>query len=517
MSLSKSQKLEQVREACEADLLTYIRTVAPHRVLGAVHEDVISWWTRQEAKDNQLLLLPRGHQKSVLVAYRVAWHIVKDPTLQVLYVSATSDLAETQLALIKTVFESPVHQRLWPDLINAEEGKRERWTTTEIKVDHPLRKKEAVRDPTIKTAGLTKTITGFHADIVVLDDLVEPQNAYTLEGRNTVAKLYSQLASIENPGAKEWVVGTRYHPADLYGTLLEMEEMEYNEDGEIINETPVYEIMQRVVEIDGEFLWPRQRDSKGKYYGFNLAVLSRIKAKYIDKSQFFAQYYNDPTDPENNNIDPSQFKYYDQEHLRFIEGTWHFGNRPLAVYAGMDFAFSQRQGADWTAIVVVGIDHEGFIYVLDIDRFRTDRISTYFDRLFTAYSKWQFGKIRLEVTVAQQAIVRDLKDNYIRPNGLPLTIDEYRPNRNEGSKEERMAAVLNPRYDLGSIYHYRGGNCQVLEDELIPSKPEHDDVKDALTAAIDIAKAPLKARARRENNVLQFHSRFGGVSFRGAA
>ena len=517
MSLSKSQKLEQVREACEADLLTYIRTVAPHRVLGAVHEDVISWWTRQEAKDNQLLLLPRAHQKSVMIAYRTAWSLVKNPEHEILYVSATAALAETQLAMIKSILESPVHRRLWPDLIDPDVGKRTKWTATEIIVDHPARKSSGARDPSIKAAGLTTNITGFHATIVVLDDIVVPDNAYTLEGRNNVAKLYSQLASIEVPGCKEWVVGTRYHPADLYASLLEMVEYEEDEDGEIVKETPIYEIFQRVVETEGEFLWPRQRTKEGKYFGFNSSVLSRIKGKYLDKSQFFAQYYNDPTDPENNNIDPSQFKYYDQEHLRFIEGTWHFGNRPLAVYAGMDFAFSQRQGADWTAIVVVGMDHEGFIYVLDIDRFRTDRISTYFDRLFTAYSKWQFGKIRLEVTVAQQAIVRDLKDNYIRPNGLPLTIDEYRPNRNEGSKEERMASVLNPRYDLGSIYHYRGGNCQVLEDELIPSKPEHDDVKDALTAAIDIAKAPLKARARRENNVLQFHSRFGGVSFRGAA
>jgi len=506
-------KLTIVREACEADLETYIRTVSPNRQLSSIHKEVISWWTRQEAKDNQLLLLPRAHQKSVLIAYRVAWELVKNPAHEILYVSATSALAETQLNLIKMILESPVHQRLWPDLIDPESGKRTKWTADAIIVDHPLRRSSGARDPSIKAAGLTTNITGFHATIVVLDDVVVPDNAYTQDGRNTVAKLYSQLASIEVPGAKEWVVGTRYHPSDLYGSLLDMDEFDVNEDGEIINETSVYEVMERVVEIDGEFLWPRSRGKDGKFYGFNAAVLSRIKAKYLDKSQFFAQYYNDPSDPDNAKIDPSQFQYYEPKYLSYQGGRWYYKNKALNTFAGMDFAFSQREGADYTAIVVIGIDQDGFIYVLDVDRFRTDRISTYFEHLFKAYNKWMFRKIRLEVTVAQQAIVRDLKDNYIRPNGIPLAVDEYRPGRTEGSKEERMDATLLPRYDNASVFHYRGGNCQLLEDELIPAKPEHDDIKDAFTAAIDIAKAPVKVvdREDRNNNVV-FHNRFGGIA-----
>jgi len=133
------------------------------------------------------------------------------------------------------------------------------------------------------------------------------------------------------------------------------------------------------------------------------------------------------------------------------------------------------------------------------------------------YNKWQFKKIRLEVTTAQQAIVRDLKDSYIRPNGLPLIIDEYRPSRHEGTKEERTNATLLPRYDNRSIFHYRGGNCQVLEDELIPSKPEHDDMIDAVTAAIDIAKAPLRHRNKERTSNVIYNTRFGGVACYGGS
>ena len=94
-NLSKTafeDKFKQVRELAESDLVTFIRLVHPQRVLAPVHEEVIRWWTRQDAKSHQLLLLPRDHGKSALIAYRVAWEITKDPTLRILYISSTSNL-----------------------------------------------------------------------------------------------------------------------------------------------------------------------------------------------------------------------------------------------------------------------------------------------------------------------------------------------------------------------------------------------------------------------------------------
>ena len=44
-------QIDQIREAAEADLLTFIRLVAPHLMIGAVHEELISWWQRQGAKE----------------------------------------------------------------------------------------------------------------------------------------------------------------------------------------------------------------------------------------------------------------------------------------------------------------------------------------------------------------------------------------------------------------------------------------------------------------------------------
>jgi len=63
---------ELVKQAAEADLLTFIKLIAPHRMLGAVHEELCSWWSREDAKDNQLVLLPRDHQKSAMIEILLA-------------------------------------------------------------------------------------------------------------------------------------------------------------------------------------------------------------------------------------------------------------------------------------------------------------------------------------------------------------------------------------------------------------------------------------------------------------
>jgi len=86
-----------IRESAENSLEVFILLVAPHLLMGAIHQELIQWWGRQEAKPNQLVLLPRGHLKSKLVAYRAAWWITKHPETTICYLSATADLAEKQL------------------------------------------------------------------------------------------------------------------------------------------------------------------------------------------------------------------------------------------------------------------------------------------------------------------------------------------------------------------------------------------------------------------------------------
>jgi phage terminase large subunit-like protein len=455
--------------------------------------------------------------KSALVAYRIAWELTKDPTLRILLISSTSNLATKQLKFIKDILTCDLYRMHWPDMVEKDEARREKWTEREVSVDHPKRKEESIRDPSIFTAGLTSNIVGMHCDIAVLDDVVVQANAYLAEGRNKVKDQYSLLSSVETVNSKEWVVGTRYHPKDLYSDLLEMEIEEYDELGNVSKATPLFEVKEFPVESigdgTGEFLWPRQQRSDGKWFGFDDKILAQKRAQYLNKIHFRAQYYNDPHDIESSPIARDLFQYYDQQHLVSRDGKWFFKGDRLNVAASVDFAYSLGKRSDYTSIVVVGVDGRQNYYILEIDRFKTDKMKEYFDRILALYQKWGFRKIRAEVSAAQVVIVKDLKESYIRPLGLSLTVEEYRPSRWQGSKEERIMATLEPKYSNHQIWHYLGGNCQALEEELTFTNPSHDDIKDALASAVDFAVAPLDLfRLKREQPVFNFHSKYGGVA-----
>jgi hypothetical protein len=507
----------EIRAAAEADLEAFIALVAPYLELGDEHRSLIQWWTSSQRKNNVLVLLPRGHLKSRLVALKTAWEITRDPTETILYVSATIDLAKKQVNLVKQILTSEVYRRYWPEMVSAEPGFRELWTDEEIAVDHPMRKAAGVRDPTLKAAGLRKNITGFHATKMKLDDIVVPGNAYTEDGRTRVRNAVSQFASILEPDASIDAVGTRYHPKDQYSTFLSQSYEVYDEEGQLVEEVYLWDSYTRVVEVGGVFLWPRKRrESDGKYFGFDATVLAKIRASYEDREQFYAQYYNDPNNPGLARIDRSKFQYYDRARLVEEDGRWYIGDEPLAVYAGMDLAYSLTKKADFSALVVIGITPRNHIYIMDIVRFKTDRIGRYFDSVRNAYEKWGFRKIRIEATAAQKVIVRDLKENYIVPNGMALSVDEYSPTRHTGTKDERISATLEPKYDNMQVWHYKGGEIAMLEDELVMTRPPHDDIKDGLTAAIDIAVPPRSARARSSTpkQRVTFNTRFGGVQYR---
>lgn len=511
----------KVREQALEDLYFFAKLVNPGYVYGQVHREIFAWLQEYNLfgyglsfTTNKLIMLPRGHLKSHMVATWAAWIITRHPDVTILYVSATAELAETQLYAIKNILGSSVYRRYFPEYIHPQEGKREKWSSTKVSVDHPLRSKEGIRDATISTAGLTTNTTGWHADIIIPDDLVVPENAYTEDGRLQVSRKSSQFTSIRNAGGFTLACGTRYHPKDVYAEWRGQMYDVFDDEGTKVAEAPVWEIKEYAVEVDGLYIWPRTVREDGKAFGFNQQVLSRIKAEYSDRVQFYAQYYNDPNDPNSDRISRDKFQYYNPRMLKKEGSRWFYNGRKLNVYASVDFAFSLNKSSDYTAIVVIGIDHDQNIYILDIDRFKTDKIIDYFNHIQDLHSKWVFNKLRAEVTVAQKVIVNGIKDHVMKA-GLRLSIEEFRPTIKEGSKEERIAAALEPRYDSLSMWHLEGGWTSVLEEELVLSRPPHDDIKDALAAAVSIATPPSKSFGKdvKDFFTLNTNNRFGGISF----
>lgn len=512
---------ERFRELLEEDLYAFAKYINPHYLYGELHEEAFRWLGSPDANDYQLLLMPRGHLKSHCIAVWCVWQITRDPCSTILYLSAAEDLAKAQIFAIKGMITCDRYRSIWPEMFQREEGKRSKWTAGGFNVDHPKRKEMGIRDMTILVKTLKSNSTGLHCDFEVFDDLVVPDNAYTETGRRDVRAASSQFSSLLNPGGVTKAVGTRYHPSDLYSDLKNTKyEIFDKETKEIVGEENLWEVREFVVEsngdLTGDYLWPRAVSPYGgKPHGYDIETMAKIRAGYFGKyehAQFYAQYYNDPNDPSSEKLDRNDFSFYDKKHLTLDNGSWNFKGRKLNIFAAMDVAWTTKKSSDYTAIGVIGVDSDNNVYVLALDRFKTQDYQTYYDRVIALHAQWGFRKLQVETNAGGHLVAEELK-TLLRKNGAALSIIGKAATGNEGKKEEKHQALLIPRIKNGGFYIFRDGLASVAIEEIVLAKPPHDDLKDVLTTAISISKPPSRSRTVEATNVrIKFNKRFGGRS-----
>ncbi len=504
MKLTKAE----VKEQAERDLYTFAVLNNPTREYGPIHQLVFKMLESNLVC--LLLLLPRSHMKSHCIAVWVAWWITKHPYTTVMYVSATEGLALKQVYAIKQILESDVYRRYWPEMVHPDEAKREKWTATEIIVDHPLRKLHGVRDATLMAASIGKNTTGLHCEVLVYDDIVVPENAYTEGGRQDVQSSVSMFDSILNPGGIKKAVGTRYHPKDVYGIWLDMEVEQYDDEGNMTGTAKVWKVYERPVHDEtGAFLWPRTYSTVTKqWYGFDLRTLAAIRATYVSmghRDRYHSQYFNDPNFKDGES-GATTFYYYAREKLREEGGQWLYMGSPLAIYLGGDFAYTTSQRSDFTAYGVIGVTQDNMKLILDLAQFKTSSYEVYFAELLALQKKWGFRRGKLEVNGGANVIANYIESR-LREENVHLVLEVKAQSQN---KSERTAAILTPEYDTKRVLHFKGGWMNEYEDQLTLARPAHDDLRDAVTIGFEIAKPPSRRERQKESPTNVVVGRFGG-------
>lgn len=524
---AKRDEIRRIIESCQDNLFAFATTINPMYLYGDIHKEVFSWLGDPNGNERQLLLLPRGHLKSHCIAVYCAWKITYEPWTTIVYLASQDDLAKAQLYAIKQMMTSDMYNMLWPEMFTEQKntkGERGTWSAYAFDVDHPARRESGIRDHTMIIKTVRSNATGLHCDGVVFDDVVVPEFANTDGGRRELSTSLGYFSSILNPGGWVKAVGTRYHPRDAYQTMMDARVPIWDEEAQdYVGEENAWDIMERVVEDSpnrsglGRYLWPRTESphEEGKAFGFNPKELAKIKADYISHqgaANFYSQYYNDPNDVGTQRIGRDKFQEYDPKHLTVRGRKVYYKGEQLETYAGMDVAWTTEDRSDYTAIAVVGIDCNGFIYVLGLDRFRTTDFLTYYDRVAELQREFPFYRLIVETNAAGSLVAQEI-EAHIRRNGDSISVERRTANSREDSKLEHWATVLEPRYQSKSVFHFRGGLTPILEEELVSAKPRHDDLKDALCAAISIAKPP-GGRARQDyysmNNTNVVIGRFGG-------
>ena len=165
-------------------------------------------------------------------------------------------------------------------------------------------------------------------------------------------------------------------------------------------------------------------------------------------------------------------------------------------YLTIDPAISTEKQADYTAMVLTGVDRWGNIYVRDLIRERLNP-NQIIDSIFKLAHLWSPKIIGLEDVAWQKTLSYSVREQMrIRGNYLPII-----PVKPGGrSKDERIRG-LQPLYANGKIFHNRRHPLmRHLEEELnrFP-RATHDDLCDALSYTLDFFSRPKEKRSYNQH------------------
>jgi len=334
-----------------------------------------------EQNDPDMILVntPPDHAKTMTISTNyVTYRIVEDPNIRVLVISATATQANKILSAIKDRLSSKT--RMFEELKEAfapsdgYDGNGAMWRQNMIYVNPDLRTR-GEKDPTVQALGIGQHIYGARADLIILDDCVDIDNAHEYEKQiewiQTIVR-----SRLEPYSGKLVIVGTRLKAQDLYE---EIRKPQHYTDGQ----SPwTYLTQPAVLEpaddpADWVVIWPKtnvkppgkhspEPDENGLFPRWPGNTLARIRSGM--SSDRWARVYMQAQISESMTFTPAMVSGCTNEsRVPGIMVPGQRGHRPdgmlgLYVIAGLDPA-----PTNYTAAVVLGVDRQsGRRYLLDV-------------------------------------------------------------------------------------------------------------------------------------------------------
>jgi predicted phage terminase large subunit-like protein len=424
----------------------------------------------------KLILMPRGHLKTTVITVGYCLQrIARDPKVRILIANATGTMAEAMLGQIKKHLQfNETFKYYFGDLSAGASTWRDNMITLPTG-EGSYQSKEA----TVTAYGLGGSLVSQHYDMIIVDDPHNRENINTKDQIDKVKQSYRDLLDLLEPGGQLIIIGTRWHDDDLYGQVMDKSNPEAGQFDTFIRQAITdmklgKEANGHYKVEDGTVLWPEK-------YSYNaLSALLNEKGLY----EFSCQYQNQPVDDENAVFHRSWFHDYDAIELR---------DRKLTKFTAIDPAISLKERADFTAIVTIGVDVLGKIYVLEVKRGHYTE-EQMIDELFLTNERYHPISICIE-TVAFQKTLQHYIMKEIKRRGRTLPLNEVLPESDE-SKEKRIR-LLQPMYMRSDVFHSETvPGIEYLEDELLRfPKGKNDDCADAMAYAVR-ASFPPRAKER---------------------
>lgn len=387
----------------------------------------------------QLHLWPRGHFKSTMITIgNVLRRVSNNPNIRILIANSTSAKSEAFLREIKGHIEkNEKYRELYGNHLN-----KDKWTDKEI---ISAQRTKNLKEPTILAVGVGQSVTGFHFDLIVGDDLVDYDSVNTPEQIAKTKRWWGDAMSLLEPDGDVILIGTRYHYADLYGDIIENLKEEYQPQ------------IHSAYRDDDSILFP------SRFTQEKLDAIRKEQGSYM----FSCQYLNDPVDDETAKFKKAWFKY---EALEALEGKQFWTTMTV------DRAYSLNKSADYTSFTVRKVDNENFWHIQKPIRIRATE-GEIVNKIFDLKSHYKVDKVGVEQMAFNNTIKPVLDEEMRRRNDFFEVVEL----KGRASKIARIEGLV-PRFESGSIY-FTGDKQDFaeLEDELIRFPvATHDDLADAL-------------------------------------
>lgn len=354
---------------------------------------------------NLIITVPPRHGKSDIASIAFpAWAMGRDPALSFMVASYGLELSSEHVDGARELLAHPLYQRIFPEL--RVQRRRDKGHLVGTTAGGGYR--------AVSTRG---AVTGFGANIIIIDDLHKADEALTPNGREEAHKFYSNTlgSRFDDPAsARMLVVQQRLHEDDIVGWLLEKGGWEH------LN-LPAMAEKDEIIPLTRGRSWYRRKGDLLDPARFPLTYLDGRRLALGNRS-YGAQYQNNPIVADGGCFRTEWFGQYDslppREDFHRIVQAW-------------DTASTDRSTSDFSVGMTWGYIAPDW-YLLDIFRGKPE-FPDLVDRASNLHRRWKADAMIIEAASTGHSLYQQVKRA-----GVPGLVVCPSP---RGSKLDRAEAV----------------------------------------------------------------------------
>lgn len=219
-------ELEQLQDLCRTDLEFLYREICGYtRFNKELHGNYsgdpdrgvppgLAWYMANSGP-RKLILIPRNHLKSTVIT--IVWsiqQILKNFDIRICINNAKYDTARDFVQAIQAHLD--VGSKL-EQIFGSFKSPRLTWNRDSFTI---AQRSLPRAQPTVMAASIDSILNGKHFDLIINDDLVEPNNVKTKEQLQKVIDFHKDCFNQIDKGGTIVDIGTRWAAQDLYGHIL---------------------------------------------------------------------------------------------------------------------------------------------------------------------------------------------------------------------------------------------------------------------------------------------------------